>query len=66
MVNLGRQSAIVTSTVLIDDPVITDNNPFFTIRAHSHMTSTLRGIGPKADKFTDGLRDCDSDKGGGG
>ena len=34
---------------------------------HSHMTSALRerGVGPKADKSTDRLRDCDSNKGRG-
>ena len=35
---------------------------------HEHMMSTLGGGGdtPKADKSTDKLRECDSDKGGGG
>ena len=39
-------------------------------RRHSHMTSTRphrggKGLGPKEDKNTDRLRDCDSYKGEG-
>ena len=36
-------------------------------KGHPHMTSLLRedSIGPNADKSTDRLRECDSDKRGG-
>ena len=38
------------------------------IMDHAHMTSSLEGgegVTPKADKSTDKLHECDSDKGGG-